>query len=212
MALTNAVTFGVYGIMSRNYGNMSNMEIARNGVVSGTVRAFVISPIEVVKIQQQVNPARSLVQVASEVWRTAGLRGFARGFTTTLTREPVAFGCYFSSFEILSRGRKESNSWLFVAGGLAGICSWVTTYPQVPTASLSPTLIRTPEDVIKSRVQGDGWGPHQRYSGTLHCLRQTIGEAGWSVLYRGFGSTTYRAFIVNGVILMVYNNIMTHFS
>ena len=66
--------------------------------------------------------------------------------------------------------------------------------------------------MIKSRVQGDGWGPHQRYSGTLHCLRQTIGEAGWSVLYRGFGSTTYRAFIVNGVILMVYNNIMTHFS
>ena len=123
---------------------MSNLEIARNGVVSGTVRAFVISPIEVVKIQQQVNPARSLVQVASEVWRTAGLRGFARGFTTTLTREPVAFGCYFSSFEILSRGRKESNSWLFVAGGLAGICSWVTTYPQVPTVSLRPTLIPTP--------------------------------------------------------------------
>jgi len=197
VALTNAVTFGVYGIMSRNYGNLSTLEVTRNGVVSGTVRAFVISPIEVVKIQQQVHPARSLVQVASEVWQCAGIRGFARGFTTTLTREPVAFGCYFSSFELLTRDRKESNVWLFLAGGLAGICSWVTTYPQ---------------DVIKSRVQGDGWGHQQRYHGTLNCLKMTVREAGWGVLYRGFGSTTYRAFIVNGVILLVYNNIMRHFS
>ena len=42
------------------------------------------------------------------------------------------------------------------AGGLAGICSWVTTYPQ---------------DVVKSRVQGDGWGAAQRYSGPRHCLQ-----------------------------------------
>ena len=72
--------------MSRNFGNLSTLEVTRNGVVSGTIRAFVISPIEVVKIQQQVHPARSLVQVASEVWHCAGVRGFARGFSTTLTR------------------------------------------------------------------------------------------------------------------------------
>ena len=99
------------------------------------------------------------------------------------------------------------------AGGLAGICSWVTTYPQ---------------DVIKSRVQGDGWGRHQRYHGPRHCLRvswslqfsltlqcfvqETIKEGGWKILYRGFGSTTYRAFIVNGVILLVYNNIMRYYA
>ena len=103
------------------------------------------------------------------------------------------------------------------AGGMAGICSWVTTYPQ---------------DVIKSRVQGDGWGHHQRYHGPRHCLRvrillnksmsftsyiqwsvqETIKEGGWKILYRGFGSTTYRAFIVNGVILLVYNNIMRYYS
>ena len=83
------------------------------------------------------------------------------------------------------------------AGGLAGICSWVTTYPQ---------------DVIKSRVQGDGWGRDQRYRSVRHCIRLTVAEAGLGVLYRGFGSTTYRAFIVNGVILMVYNIIIRNFS
>ena len=86
VALTNAVTFGVYGMMSRNLGNNTITDITRNGIVAGTVRAFVISPIEVVKIQQQVRPSRSLAQVASQVWEEAGLRGFSRGFSTTLTR------------------------------------------------------------------------------------------------------------------------------
>ena len=100
--------------MSRNMGNNTITDITRNGIVAGTVRAFVISPIEVVKIQQQVKPSRTLTQVASEVWQKAGLRGFGRGFTTTLTREPVAFACYFSSFEILSQGRKDDNLMLFL--------------------------------------------------------------------------------------------------
>ena len=38
VALTNAVTFGVYGIMSRNFGNNSILDIARNGIVAGTIR------------------------------------------------------------------------------------------------------------------------------------------------------------------------------
>jgi len=197
VALTNAVTFGVYGIMSRNFGNTTTGEIARNGIISGIIRAFVISPIEVVKIQQQVHPDRSLRSVAENVMRTAGLRGFGRGFLSTMTREPVAFGCYFSSFELLTMDCKDNNLWLFLAGGLAGICSWITTYPQ---------------DVIKSRIQGDGWGQHQKYKGTIHCFKNTVTEGGWNILYRGFGSTTYRAFIVNGVILMVYNNVMRYFG
>ena len=85
-----------------------------------------------------------------------------------------------------------------------------------------------PQDVVKSRVQGDGWGAAQRYSGPRHCLQvaaggivlyrdkwlgqETVREGGWAILYRGFGSTTYRAFIVNGVILLVYNNIVRYFG
>ena len=93
------------------------------------IKAFE-SPLEVVKIQQQVRPERSLREITGEVWGVGGLRGFARGFSATLAREPLAFACYFSSFELLTAGRKEENLWVFLAGGLAGICSWITTYPQ----------------------------------------------------------------------------------
>ena len=50
------------------------------------VQSFVISPIEVVKIQQQVHPSRGLRDIAREVRNVAGMKGFTRGFTTTLSR------------------------------------------------------------------------------------------------------------------------------
>ena len=40
VALTNAVTFGVYGIMSRNLGNNTIGDIARNGSVAGFIRVI----------------------------------------------------------------------------------------------------------------------------------------------------------------------------
>lgn len=40
VALTNAVTFGVYGIMSRNHGNAQLGDIARNGTVAGFIRVI----------------------------------------------------------------------------------------------------------------------------------------------------------------------------
>jgi len=141
----------------------------------------------------QVRPHLSLLRAAGQVWNAAGVRGFARGYTATLSREPVAFLCYFSSFELLTADRKDSHVLVFLAGGVAGICSWITTYPQ---------------DVIKSRVQGDGWGAEARYTSPLQCLRESLAKEGYSVLYRGFGSSVYRAFLVNAVVLGVYNLVM----
>ena len=38
------------------------------------------------KIQQQVHPSRGLRDIAREVKKVAGMKGFTRGFTTTLSR------------------------------------------------------------------------------------------------------------------------------
>jgi len=193
VALTNSVTFGVYGLASRQWGNDGAVEAGRNGFCAGLVRSFVISPIEVVKIQQQVRPQLSVREVAAKVWNTAGLKGFAKGYPATLTREPVAFFCYFSSFELMTKGKKDKHWLVFLAGGFAGIFSWITTYPQ---------------DVIKSRVQGDGFGEAAKYRGSWHCLKTAFAREGLPWLYRGFGSTVYRAFVVNAVVLGVYNLVM----
>jgi solute carrier family 25 carnitine/acylcarnitine transporter 20/29 len=43
-----------------------------------------------------------------------------------------------------------------MGGGVAGVVSWVVTYPQ---------------DVIKSRLQADSFGSDRKYQGPLHCLQ-----------------------------------------
>ena len=105
-----------------------------------------------------------------------------------LTREPVAFFCYFSSFELMTKGKKEifekiqnlvqqnhywyysahltlvshthththtqDKHWLvFLAGGFAGIFSWITTYPQVWTILMNMCIQIAKRQNTESEVQ-----------------------------------------------------------
>ena len=70
-------------------GNKSKVYSFVRQTLHYRVQAFVINPIEVVKIQQQVHPERTLRFVANQVYREAGLAGFGRGFISTLTRYDV---------------------------------------------------------------------------------------------------------------------------
>ena len=87
----------------------------------------------------------------------------------------------------------ESTFSILGAGGMAGIFSWIFTYPQ---------------DVIKSRLQADGWGQAQEYRGASHCLHTSVANEGLSCLVRGIGSTVIRAFPMNAVTFGVYSYIM----
>uniref|UniRef100_A0A3B5LGJ0 Uncharacterized protein n=1 Tax=Xiphophorus couchianus TaxID=32473 RepID=A0A3B5LGJ0_9TELE len=71
---------------------------------------------------------------------------------------------------------------LLFSGGMAGIASWIVTYPA---------------DVIKSRLQADGVGRVNQYSSIADCVRQSVRKEGYMVFTRGLTSTVLRAFPVN---------------
>ena len=95
------------------------------------------------------------------------------------------------------RDRKSNHLTVLVAGGIAGIISWMPTYPF---------------DTIKTRMQGDGFGKEQKFKNVLHCYKYTISGQGPSILYRGFGSCIYRAFVVNAGVLFVYTQVKNFFN
>ena len=76
---------------------------------------------------------------------------------------------HFIIFHDLGRNFGESTGSILLAGGMAGIFSWVFTYPQ---------------DVLKSRLQADSL-TRPRYSGTWDCVVQSYTRDGPRVFCRG---------------------------
>jgi solute carrier family 25 carnitine/acylcarnitine transporter 20/29 len=109
--------------------------------------------------------------------RHSGIKSLARGLGITVCREVPAFGLYFSSYEILVRQKKNYTAWVFTSGGLAGIISWVFTYPI---------------DVVKTKLQADTFGASSKYRNAFQCLKASMNSDGFKVLYRGMGSTVIR--------------------
>lgn len=154
--------------------------------------------MELVKCQMQTHgDVKGPMEVIKQIYRQAGFTGLNRGLTLTVLREVPGFAVYFGSYEIMIRKLGEKTPSVLFAGGMAGIFSWIATYPQ---------------DVIKSRIQADGFGAHQEYRNALHCLKLSYKNEGHQFLFRGIGSTVIRAFPMNAVTFGVYTQIMKSFA
>lgn len=67
-------------------------------------------------------------------------------------------------------------------GGLAGEALWLASYPL---------------DVVKSKMQSDGFGPKMRYKSMSDCFRQTWRTEGMRGFWKGIGPTLLRAMPVS---------------
>jgi len=130
-----------------------------------------------------------------KIHHAEGMKGVYRGYGITLTREIPAFGIYFVSYEWfcqLLRGEKSEAEMgavpILLAGGFSGVCSWVLTYPI---------------DVVKSRVQTDGFLGPKKYKGTIDCFVQSYRTEGFNAFTRGLTSTIIRAFPTNAATFLV---------
>ncbi|XP_065866036.1 mitochondrial arginine transporter BAC2 [Euphorbia lathyris] len=211
----NAMVFQIYAILSRSFGSSfspndppSYRGVAMAGVGTGALQSFMLTPVELVKIRlqlqdqtqakpHQTNCHRGPVSLAKSIIRKEGLRGIYRGFSITILRDAPAHGFYFWTYEYMReqfhpgcrKNGQESLGTMLVAGGLAGVASWVSCYPL---------------DVIKTRLQAQTQSSPKKYNGVLHCLQRSVAEEGYHVLWRGLSTAVARAFVVNGAIFSAY--------
>uniref|UniRef100_A0A3P9I8J3 Mitochondrial basic amino acids transporter n=1 Tax=Oryzias latipes TaxID=8090 RepID=A0A3P9I8J3_ORYLA len=198
LTVINAIVFGVHGNTMRFLEEDTPTNQFFAGAAAGAIQCVVCCPVELAKTRMQMQGIgekkasrktyRSSLDCLVHIYRQEGVRGVNRGMVTTLIRETPGFGAYFWSYDVLTRslGCEPDSRFiipkLLFAGGMAGIASWIVTYPA---------------DVIKSRLQMDGAGGVQRYSSIMDCVRQSIGKEGYMVFTRGLTSTLLRAFPVN---------------
>lgn len=216
VAFQNAVVFQVYAVLSRAFhsNNMneppSYKSVALAGVGTGALQSLMLSPVELIKIQLQLQMAGNRhhpskregpLEIAKRILRKEGVRGIYRGLLITVLRDAPAHGVYFWSYEQAReqlhpgcrKSGQESLMTMLVAGGLAGVASWVVCYPL---------------DVMKSRLQAQSESSNEgippRYRGVIDCFRKSVEEEGYAVLWRGLGTAVSRAFLVNGAIFTAY--------
>jgi len=141
------------------------------------------------------------LECLTKTYKNFGLRGIYKGLSLNIYRDMSAFAIYFASYEWMTRrmakncgyangSRADANlsaHQLLMAGGLAGMFSWLGNYPV---------------DVIKSRYQADGAsGEREKYKNIRDCTRKSYAKDGFGVFSRGLCSTLIRAFPTNSVTL-----------
>lgn len=87
-------------------------------------------------------------------------------------------------------GREVGPFGMMMAGGLAGVMSWIVTFPI---------------DVVKTRLQSDVAG---KYTGAVDCMIKTYKAEGHAAFSRGLVSTVIRAFPTNAATFTVVTYIM----
>ncbi|WEW55369.1 carrier protein ymc1 [Emydomyces testavorans] len=168
------------------------------GAFAGVTNSVISGPIEHVRIRLQTQPhgANRLYNGPFDCIKKLSahggvLRGLYRGEVVTIYREAQAYGMWFLSFEYLmnweakrSQIKREDISSVKIAayGGLAGEVLWLSSYPL---------------DVVKSKMQSDGFGAQQEYKGMLDCFRKTYAAEGLGGFWKGIGPTLLRAMPVS---------------
>lgn len=201
VAMVNALVFGVYGNIQRHCTNPESLSTHfLAGSVAGLVQSTVCSPMELIKTRLQLQDKlptavkyKGPLDCLKNIWHHEGFRGVYRGFGITIARDIPGFSSYFVAYEMMVANKNASSFHIMMAGGLAGAVSWVFTFPI---------------DVLKTRLQMDGCGKEQKYTGIVDCFRKSYHNEGTGFLTRGLGSTLLRAFPMNAVCFLVVTWIM----
>lgn len=119
--------------------------------------------------------------------QTEGISSLYRGLFASLVRKIPANALFFGSYEATKDSLVNSigQAGIIVAGGTAGVTSWVFTYPL---------------DVLKTRVQASA-----KYSGMLDCLLCGLKSEGFGFLFRGLPITLMRSFPMHGILFYTYD-------
>lgn len=169
-----------------------------SGAFAGIANSIISGPIEHVRIRLQTQPhgANRLYTGPFDCVRKLSahegvLAGLYRGEAVTILREAQAYGVWFLAFEYLMNADAKRNntkrdeiSQVKVAtyGGLAGEALWLSSYPF---------------DVVKSKMQSDGFGSKKRFKNMKDCFAQTWNGEGLRGFWKGIGPTLLRAMPVS---------------
>ncbi|KAI8918614.1 mitochondrial carrier domain-containing protein [Powellomyces hirtus] len=174
------------------------------GVSAGATEALVVVSFDLVKIRLQdkrnAGKYKNTMDCVSTIMREEGFRGFFKGLEATILRHALWNGGYFGVIsgvrDALPEPETKEGLLLknFVCGSIGGTVG---------------TILNTPFDVVKTRVQSQAVGPF-KYNWAFPALSMIIREEGAAALYKGFLPKVLRLGPGGGILLVVYDFVTSY--
>ncbi|CAG7986883.1 unnamed protein product [Penicillium olsonii] len=180
------------------------------GATAGATEAFVVVPFELVKIRlqdkAQAHKYNGMFDVVKKIVAAEGPLAMYNGLESTMWRHVLwnagYFGCIFQVRAQLptpepgNKNQQTRND--LIAGTIGGITG---------------TVLNTPMDVVKSRIQNTTKVPGQtpKYNWAWPGLGTVMKEEGFSALYKGFTPKVLRLGPGGGILLVVFTGVMDFF-
>ncbi|KAJ7156178.1 mitochondrial carrier domain-containing protein [Mycena filopes] len=169
------------------------------GCSAGATESFVVVPFELVKIKMQDKTSvfKGPMEVVRHIIKADGVLGLYAGMESTFWRHlwwnGGYFGVIFQVRALLPKAETQQATLTnnFISGSIGGFAG---------------TLVNTPFDVVKSRIQGAGKplpGVQPKYNWTYPALVKIFREEGPAALYKGFVPKVLRLAPGGGVLLLV---------
>jgi solute carrier family 25 aspartate/glutamate transporter 12/13 len=152
----------------------------------GASQVVFTNPMEIVKVRLQTQkdgaPKKELWTIVKEL----GVKGLYDGAGVTLARDVPSSAIFFAIYTLL-RGLYPDQS--FLAGAIAAIPA---------------TILVTPMDIIKTRLQKEPAEGEQQFTDWWECLQDIVKNEGPQALFKGSLLRVLRTSPQFGITLMVY--------
>mmetsp|Transcript_20438 Transcript_20438/g.35131 ORF Transcript_20438/g.35131 Transcript_20438/m.35131 type:complete len:376 (-) Transcript_20438:943-2070(-) len=187
---------------------LSPSQLVMCGALAGTIAKPVVSPLDVVRTRSQVlgmrSPYNHLFSAIQKIYREEGYRALFKGNGAACLRLAPYSGTKFMAFEyfksmLTDDDGKVSNTSRFVAGGIAGMCAVLSTYP------LEVVKIRLTLQTTNHR----GTAP---YNGIADCLFKIARHEGMKGLYGGLVPTILGEILYEGAVFVAYESLKDMWS
>lgn len=178
------------------------------GASAGATESLVVVPFELVKIRLQDKASAGkytgMMDVVAKTIKNEGLLAMYNGLESTMWRHVLwnagYFGCIFQVRELLpkadsKRGQVTND---LISGSIGGTVG---------------TIINTPMDVVKSRIQNSPKvsGQVPKYNWAWPAVATVAREEGFAALYKGFLPKVLRLGPGGGILLVVFTGMMDFF-
>ncbi|KAI5800103.1 mitochondrial carrier domain-containing protein [Geopyxis carbonaria] len=175
------------------------------GATAGATESFIVVPFELVKIRLQDKASagkyNGMIDVVRKIVAKEGPMAMYNGLESTLWRHVMWNSGYFGVIHqikaVMPKTDVKQQQMIndLIAGSLGGTFG---------------TLLNTPFDVVKSRIQNTQKVPGvvPKYNWTLPSVALVAKEEGFAALYKGFLPKVLRLGPGGGILLVVYTAVV----